>query len=37
MIDADLQYTPQLILEMIDKFKQGYDVVYGKRKKKWEK
>ncbi|HII4515512.1 MAG: glycosyltransferase family 2 protein [Clostridium perfringens] len=34
IIDADLQDPPELILEMIDKWKQGYDVVYGKRKKR---
>ncbi|WP_028552366.1 glycosyltransferase family 2 protein [Paenibacillus sp. UNC451MF] len=31
VIDADLQDPPEVILEMIDKWKQGYDVVYGKR------
>lgn len=31
VIDADLQDPPGLILEMIEKWKQGYDVVYGKR------
>mgnify|MGYP000463831098 CR=1 FL=1 len=31
IIDADLQDPPELILKMIDKWKCGYDVVYGKR------
>jgi glycosyltransferase involved in cell wall biosynthesis len=31
VIDADLQDPPELILEMIAKWKQGYDVVYAKR------
>lgn len=31
VIDADLQDPPELILDMIDKWKQGYDVVYAKR------
>ncbi|WP_282937202.1 glycosyltransferase family 2 protein [Paenibacillus sp. RC67] len=31
VIDADLQDPPEVILEMIGKWKQGYDVVYGKR------
>ncbi|WP_118949828.1 glycosyltransferase family 2 protein [Taibaiella helva] len=30
-IDADLQDDPNAILQMVDKFKQGYDVVYGVR------
>jgi dolichol-phosphate mannosyltransferase len=32
-MDADLQDPPQVIEEMIDKFKEGYDIVYGARKK----
>ena len=32
VIDADLQDPPELIPEMLDKIKSGYDVVYGKRK-----
>lgn len=32
IIDADLQDPPELIPEMIKLWKQGYDVVYGKRK-----
>ncbi|PKG21822.1 glycosyltransferase family 2 protein [Niallia nealsonii] len=31
IIDADLQDPPELILEMIEKWKNGYDVVYAKR------
>ncbi|WP_028402992.1 glycosyltransferase family 2 protein [Ectobacillus panaciterrae] len=31
VIDADLQDPPELILEMIEKWKEGYDVVYAKR------
>ncbi len=34
IIDADLQDPPELIIEMLDKWKEGYDVVYGKRKKR---
>jgi dolichol-phosphate mannosyltransferase len=32
IIDADLQDPPELIPQMIDKWREGYDVVYGKRK-----
>lgn len=31
LIDADLQDPPELIPEMLAKWRQGYDVVYGKR------
>lgn len=31
VIDADLQDPPEVILEMIAKWKEGYDVVYGQR------
>ncbi|WP_035172575.1 glycosyltransferase family 2 protein [Caldanaerobius polysaccharolyticus] len=34
VIDADLQDPPEVILKMIEKWKQGYDVVYGKRAKR---
>lgn len=34
VIDADLQDPPEVILQMIDKWKQGYEVVYGKRLKR---
>lgn len=32
IIDADLQDPPELILEMYEKYKEGYKVVYAKRK-----
>lgn len=32
IIDADLQDPPELIPQMIDKWREGYEVVYGKRK-----
>ena len=31
IIDADMQDPPEIIPEMIKKWKEGYDVVYGKR------
>ncbi|MFH1454414.1 MAG: glycosyltransferase family 2 protein [Armatimonadota bacterium] len=31
VIDADLQDPPEVIPEMIEKWKEGYEVVYGKR------
>ena len=34
VIDADLQDPPESILDMIVKWKEGYDVVYGKRVKR---
>ncbi|OBR89804.1 hypothetical protein CLRAG_37810 [Clostridium ragsdalei P11] len=34
VIDADLQDPPEVILDMIKKWKEGYDVVYGKRAKR---
>lgn len=34
VIDADLQDPPEVILEMIKKWEEGYDVVYGKRIKR---
>ncbi|WP_278381962.1 glycosyltransferase family 2 protein, partial [Clostridium tyrobutyricum] len=34
VIDADLQDPPEVIPEMIKKWKEGYDVVYGKRAKR---
>lgn len=33
-IDVDLQDPAEVILQMIDKWKQGYDVVHGKRAKR---
>ena len=32
IIDADLQDPPELIPEMVAKWREGYEVVYGKRK-----
>ncbi len=34
IIDGDLQDPPEVISEMIQKWQDGYDVVYGKRKKR---
>jgi len=34
IIDADLQDPPELILQMIEKWKEGYEVVYAKRSKR---
>ncbi|MHA6483237.1 glycosyltransferase family 2 protein [Paenibacillus sp. strain BS8-2] len=34
VIDADLQDPPEVILQMIDKWKEGYEVVYGRRLKR---
>ncbi|MCB2292769.1 glycosyltransferase family 2 protein [Clostridium algoriphilum] len=34
VIDADLQDPPEAILDMIKKWKEGYEVVYGKRTKR---
>jgi dolichol-phosphate mannosyltransferase len=31
-LDADLQHPPELFLEMLQKWEEGYDVVYSKRK-----
>ncbi|MED4223996.1 glycosyltransferase family 2 protein [Neobacillus cucumis] len=31
IIDSDLQDPPELILDMIDKWMEGYDVIYAKR------
>ncbi|MBR4943160.1 MAG: glycosyltransferase family 2 protein [Clostridia bacterium] len=33
-MDADLQDPPEVALEMVAKWKEGYDVVHGKRKKR---
>lgn len=33
-MDADLQDPPEVALEMIKKWKEGYDVVHGKRRKR---
>lgn len=34
VIDADLQDPPEVILQMIEKWKEGYEVVYGQRIKR---
>ena len=34
VIDADLQDPPEVMLKMIEKWKEGYEVVYGKRLKR---
>ena len=34
IIDADLQDPPEVIIEMIKKWREGYQVVYGVRKKR---
>lgn len=34
IIDADLQDPPEVILEMLDKWREGYEVVYGTRTKR---
>ena len=31
VIDADLQDPPEVIAQMVDKWREGYDVVYGQR------
>ncbi|MEW6535338.1 MAG: glycosyltransferase family 2 protein [Candidatus Auribacterota bacterium] len=36
VIDADLQDPPELLLEFINKWKEGYDVIYAVRKKRKE-
>lgn len=36
VIDADLQDPPEVILTMLDKWREGYDVVFGIRKKRKE-
>jgi glycosyltransferase involved in cell wall biosynthesis len=34
IMDADLQDPPEVILEMLTKYREGYDVVYGKREER---
>ena len=34
LIDADLQDPPEAILNMVEKWQQGFDVVYGKREQR---
>ena len=35
-IDADLQDPPEVISEMLAKWREGYDVIYGERRKRKE-
>ena len=34
VMDADLQDPPEVALEMVEKWKEGYDVVHGRRRKR---
>jgi glycosyltransferase involved in cell wall biosynthesis len=34
VMDADLQDPPEVVLEMVFKWRQGFDVVYGRRRKR---
>ncbi len=34
VLDADLQDPPEVILEMVARWREGYDVVYGQRRKR---
>ncbi|TGN18240.1 glycosyltransferase family 2 protein [Leptospira idonii] len=34
IMDADLQDPPEVILEMLSKYREGYDVVYGQREER---
>lgn len=34
VMDADLQDPPEVVLEMVEKWREGFDVVYGKRRKR---
>lgn len=34
IIDADLQDPPEVVLAMVDKWREGYDVVYGERRRR---
>jgi glycosyltransferase involved in cell wall biosynthesis len=34
VMDADLQDPPEVVLEMVEKWRQGFDVVYGRRRKR---
>lgn len=36
IIDADLQDPPEIILAMIERWREGFDVVYGKRRNRKE-
>ena len=32
LMDSDLQHPPELIAEFVEKWRAGYDVVYGQRR-----
>ena len=34
VMDADLQDPPEVVREMVDKWQEGFDVVYGRRRKR---
>jgi dolichol-phosphate mannosyltransferase len=34
VMDADLQDPPEVVLEMVEKWRAGFDVVYGRRRKR---
>jgi dolichol-phosphate mannosyltransferase len=34
VMDADLQDPPEVVLEMVEKWREGFDVVYGRRRKR---
>ncbi|WP_257237210.1 glycosyltransferase [Nostoc sp. 'Peltigera malacea cyanobiont' DB3992] len=34
LLDGDLQDLPELIEQFVEKWREGYDVVYGRRKKR---
>lgn len=34
LMDADLQDPPEVVLEMVAKWREGFDVVYGRRRKR---
>ena len=34
VMDADLQDPPEIALQMIDKWKEGFDIIHGRRKKR---
>ncbi len=34
LMDGDLQDPPEVVLEMVEKYKEGYDVVYARRRKR---
>jgi polyisoprenyl-phosphate glycosyltransferase len=34
VMDADLQDPPEIVLEMVAKWREGFDVVYGRRRKR---